>query len=123
MAKRNVPSITCQLSHSRNSYDTSCQRDARGRWCLLSNKKDVPFRIGIIMTFLANHPGSGAEAIEEHLLTFHRSYNSNDVSQPINQMFKAGIVKSNGRGRGTTYQLLPQGKRIWEQMRKNIRWA
>lgn len=124
MAKRNAPpTITCQASHTRNSYDTSYQRDARGRLCLLSNKKGVAFRIGVIVTFLANKPGSGVEAITEHLRSFDRSYNSNDVSQPVKQMLKVGIVKRNGRFRDTTYQLTPQGKRIWERVRKDVRWV
>ena len=124
MAKRNAhPTITCQISHTRNSYDTTYQRDARGRLCLLSNKKGVAFRIGVIVTFLAHNPSSGVEDITEHLRSFDRSYASGDVSQPVKQMLKAGIVKRNGKFRNTTYQLTPQGKRIWERVRKDIRWV
>ncbi len=105
-----------QFSHSRNGHDYSFAKTPDGRLGLVSNEKGVHLRIGLLMRFLKNHPSSTKEAMVEALRKVHRSYNINDLSQPIKQMRKVGMLKLNGKGKGTTYQLTPAAQRIYSAL-------
>lgn len=102
-----------QFGTSRNGHDYSFAKTPDGRIALLSNEKGVHLRIGLVMKFLKHHPSSTKEDMVGALRKVHRSYNINDLSQPIKQMRKVGMLKLNGKGRGTTYQLTPAAQRIY----------
>lgn len=105
-------SIRLQRSHSRNSFDTKMVKTATGRNSFVANKKGVAFRIGLLVEMMVGSSVTVSD-MTEGLQEVHRSYNENDVSQPLKQMIRYGIAQQHGSGRDATYSLTSNGKRIW----------
>lgn len=87
-------------------------KTADGRHTFKANKKGVALRIGILVELLQGTSASVQE-MTDHLQSIHRSYNRNDVVQPLKQMYSHGIVQRHGDGKDATYSLTTNGKRIW----------
>jgi hypothetical protein len=116
--KGKAQTLFFQATHSRNTHDWNVDYASNGRVVLSAKHKGVKYRIGILVTFLANHPGSNREDMTRHLQTFDQSYQEADCRQPLRQMFRAGIVTSNGKGVNASYSLTPKGKAIWQNVHK-----
>jgi predicted MarR family transcription regulator len=113
--------IRVQESHSRNSHDWKMVRTATGRHAFMANEKGVALRIGLLVEFLASNHQSSVADMTAMLQGVHRSYNENDVSQPMRQMRKHGIVQVIGRGKEARYSLTTNGRRIWEHA--TLKWV
>ena len=113
--------IVLQKSHSRNSKDWTRTMLANGRHAFVANQKGVAQRIGFLVDFLGKNPKSSAREMADFLLTVHESYTINDVSQPMKQMVKLGMVNANGNGRARTYSLTSNGLRIWKSVTRKFR--
>ena len=105
--------IVLQAQHSRNSHDWTMTKLASGRHAFVANKKGVNLRIGLLLNFLGENPASSTEEMAAYLYSVDSSYTDNDVSQPMRQMRKLGMVNAKGKGRATTYTLTPNGRTIW----------
>ena len=108
-----MTTIRVQSSHSRNTNDWKVTKLKGGRTAFIANEQGVKFRIGLLMTYLADQGASTAEEMGEYLQTVHKSYTTNEVSQPMKQMIKAHMVSTSGRGRATVYKLTSNAKRIF----------
>ena len=87
-------------------------KSADGRNAFQANKKGVAFRIGLLVEMMQGSSVTISEMVDK-LKEVHRSYNRNDVSQPLRQMVKYGIAAVHGSGTDATYSLTSNGKRIW----------
>lgn len=106
--------IKFQDSHSRNAGDWKLTKSSTGRYVLQADEKGVSLRVGLLVDYLHKNGRSTKKVLVAHLKTFHRSYNANDVSQPIKQMIAAGIVQTSGLSRRSMrYSLTPNGTRLW----------
>jgi hypothetical protein len=105
--------IRVQESHSRNPHDWKTVKLPGGRTAFVADGKGVFFRMGVLLNFLVENSRSGSEAMSTFLQTQGKGYRQTDVSQPIKQMLKAKIIRSHGKGRGTTYSVTNNGMRIW----------
>ena len=117
MAKPKKTNLYLQASHSRNTNDWSVTVDDSGRYAFEAEGQGVFLRMKIITDFLTDG-GATSEKIAEHLEGVHPSYSKNDVGQPIAQMRKHGLITTSGKGRGTTYTLVPGAKSKLNALRK-----
>lgn len=108
-----MTTLKVQAAHSRNTNDWKVAKLEGGRTAFIANEQGVKFRIGILMTYLAENGASTAEDMGTYLQTVHKSYRNSDVSQPMRQMIKAHMVTKSGKGRSTTYKLTSNAKRIF----------
>jgi DNA-binding transcriptional regulator PaaX len=113
--------IRVQASHSRNSNDWKVVKTATGRNAFVANEKGVPLRIGLLVEFLATHHKSTVAEMAAMLQGVHPSYSESDVSQPMRQMRKHGIVQMSGRGKDAVYSLTTNGRRIWNHAK--LQWV
>ncbi len=119
MSKKNTKvTMKFQHSHSRNVNDWTVTKLDGGRTAFIANEEGVNFRIGLLMSYLGDNGASTTEDMGAYLQTVHKSYRNSDVSQPMKQMFQAGMVSKSGTGRNTTYKLTSNAKRIYTAARK-----
>jgi len=85
----------------------------------VANENGVNQRIGALVSYLADNPGSTMEEMGAYLRgSVHASYRVTDVSQPIRQMLGGGMVTKKGAGKSATYTLTANAKRIYRNAQR-----
>ena len=92
------------------------ERSPTGRFVFMANEEGVNYRIGVLVAYLATHRDAPKTDLVDLLLSIHRSYNENDLAQPIRQMIRLEIILVSGSGLGATYRLTPKGRAIWSKI-------
>lgn len=102
---------------SYNGKDWKMAVDSAGRTHINADGAGVYYRMGLVITFLHNNPGSTAREAGIALQKKHTSYTVEDAAHPLRRLVKAGLVETKGQGPATTYTLTRHAKMVWGRVK------